>query len=72
VSAKAVHQALGVGRDFSNWLKSRISRYGFEAGADYWKMGDLDSPCLTSTILTARRQLFWPVEAGDEFKPLLA
>lgn len=44
VSAKAVHQALGVGRDFSNWLKSRISRYGFEAGADYWEIGDLDSP----------------------------
>lgn len=28
--------------------------------------------CLTSTILTARRQLSWPVEAGDEFNPLLA
>ncbi len=27
---------------------------------------------LTSTILTARRQLSWPVEAGDEFNPLLA
>jgi serine/threonine-protein kinase HipA len=28
--------------------------------------------CLTSTILTARRQLSWPVEAGDDFNPLLA
>ena len=28
--------------------------------------------CLTSTILTARRQLSWPVEAGDEFNPLFA
>jgi hypothetical protein len=27
---------------------------------------------LTSTILTARRQLSWPVEAGDDFNPLLA
>lgn len=44
VSAKAVHLALGVGRDFSSWLKSRINRYGFEAGIDYWEMGDFDSP----------------------------
>jgi recombinational DNA repair ATPase RecF len=27
---------------------------------------------LTSTILTARRQLSWPVEAGNEFNALLA
>ena len=32
----------------------------------------IDDRCLTSTILTARRQLSWPVEAGDEFNPLLA
>jgi carbon monoxide dehydrogenase subunit G len=27
---------------------------------------------LASTILTARRQLSWPVEAGNEFNALLA
>lgn len=32
----------------------------------------LTSMCLTSTILTARRQLSWPVEAGNEFNALLA
>lgn len=32
----------------------------------------LVSHCLTSTILTARRQLSWPVEAGNEFNPLFA
>lgn len=36
VSAKAVHAALGVGRDFSTWITGRISRYGFELGVDYW------------------------------------
>jgi phage anti-repressor protein len=56
VSAKAVHQALGVGRDFSNWLKSRISRYGFEAGADYWEMGDLDSPERVKTQLDSPKR----------------
>jgi phage anti-repressor protein len=56
VSAKAVHQALGVGRDFSNWLKSRISRYGFEAGSDYWEMGDLDSPERVKTQLDSPKR----------------
>jgi integrase len=31
-----------------------------------------DEGWLTSTILTARRQLSWPVEAGNEFNALLA
>ena len=34
-------------------------------GAQHWA-------CSTSTILTAQRQLSWPVEAGDKFHPLLA
>ena len=45
VSAKAVHAALGVGRNFSNWIKGRISRYKFEAGVDFW---NLDSPVLVN------------------------
>ena len=46
VSAKDVNQGLGVGRDFSSWLKSKIARFEFEAGVDYWEFeaGDLDSP----------------------------
>ena len=36
-----------------------------------WKMS-ASGMCLTSTILTARRQLSWPVEAGNEFNPLFA
>ena len=46
VSAKDLHQGLGVGRDFSSWLKSKIARFEFEAGVDYWEFeaGDLDSP----------------------------
>lgn len=47
VSAKAVHAGLEVGRDFSTWLRSRISRYGFEEGIDFWEVGqdgELDSP----------------------------
>ncbi|HEJ9057485.1 TPA: antA/AntB antirepressor family protein [Serratia fonticola] len=35
VSAKALHKALGVGNDFSTWIKLRIDEYGFALGADY-------------------------------------
>lgn len=35
VSAKALHKAMGVGRDYSTWLADRIKEYGFELGVDY-------------------------------------
>ncbi len=34
-SARALHQKLKVGRDFSSWIKSRISQYGFVENEDY-------------------------------------
>ncbi|MFJ5387328.1 antA/AntB antirepressor family protein [Pectobacterium sp. CHL-2024] len=43
VSAKALHKALGVGRDYSTWLSERIKDYGFEQGVDYVVF---DSPVL--------------------------
>lgn len=33
--ARALHAFLGVGNDFSNWLKDRIDKYGFIHGTDY-------------------------------------
>ncbi|EOL9778979.1 antA/AntB antirepressor family protein [Escherichia coli] len=35
VSAKALHKALGVGKDFSTWITDRISEYDFTIGYDY-------------------------------------
>ena len=35
VSAKELHKLLGVGRDFSTWIKDRISKYGFEENVDF-------------------------------------
>tara|TARA_R110000796_G_scaffold117736_1_gene230779 strand:- start:19753 stop:20526 length:774 start_codon:yes stop_codon:yes gene_type:complete len=35
VNARDLHQYLEVGKDFSTWVKNRISRYGFVEGADY-------------------------------------
>lgn len=35
VNARELHEFLGVGRDFTNWIKQRIDKYGFVSGEDY-------------------------------------
>jgi anti-repressor protein len=35
VNARGLHQALGVSRDFSTWIKDRIEKYGFQEGKDF-------------------------------------
>ena len=35
VDARALHGWLGIGRDFSNWMRKLIADYGFEGGEDY-------------------------------------
>ncbi|MDR0662577.1 MAG: antA/AntB antirepressor family protein [Spirochaetaceae bacterium] len=35
VSARNLHTALDVGRDFSTWIKDRIEKYGFIEGKDF-------------------------------------
>jgi phage anti-repressor protein len=35
VNARRLHEFLGVGRDFSNWIKDRIDEYGFVKDSDY-------------------------------------
>ncbi len=35
IDARRLHDFLGVGRDFSNWIKGRIQEYGFEENIDY-------------------------------------
>ncbi|WP_438333854.1 antA/AntB antirepressor family protein [Edwardsiella tarda] len=44
VSARALHGALGVGRDFTSWVKGRIGQYGFVASVDYIAVENLSSP----------------------------
>lgn len=33
--ARKLHEFLQIGRDFSNWIKGRIDKYGFMEGVDY-------------------------------------
>ena len=35
VDARELHEFLQVGRDFTNWIKQRIEKYGFVDGADF-------------------------------------
>lgn len=35
VNARELHTFLGVGRDFSNWVKGRIDQYQFLEGEDF-------------------------------------
>ena len=35
VDARELHAALGVGKDFSTWIKDRFEKYGFEEGKSY-------------------------------------
>lgn len=46
VSARALHKALGVKRDFTTWIKGRIDEYGFKKGVDFEVVDNLyfDSP----------------------------
>ncbi|EBA1914390.1 antA/AntB antirepressor family protein [Salmonella enterica] len=46
VSARTLHEALGVKRDFTTWIKDRIRRYGFVEGVDYVVVENLTSPVL--------------------------
>ncbi|HHL0960514.1 TPA: antA/AntB antirepressor family protein [Serratia marcescens] len=46
--ARELHTYLGVRRDFSTWIKNRISGYGFIMGVDYIVVQNLRSPNLVS------------------------
>ena len=43
-NARDLHQFLGVGRDFSNWIKNRVKQYGFVKGQDFIVVKNLSSP----------------------------
>ena len=49
VNARELHAFLGVGKDFSTWIKTRIAKYGFEENTDYIIVENLSSPNLGSS-----------------------
>ncbi|EOZ1497456.1 antA/AntB antirepressor family protein [Enterobacter hormaechei] len=54
-SAKALHKVMSVGRDFTTWIKGRITQYGFAAGVDYVAVENLSSP--VSVSAKSRQQI---------------
>lgn len=44
VRGRKLHSFLAVGRDFTTWIKARITQYGFVEGVDYVIVEDLTSP----------------------------
>lgn len=64
INARDLHGFLQVGRDFSNWIKDRIEKYGFIEDEDFFKHEDLSSPNLGSS--KPRRQ-----KSVEEFSPNL-
>ena len=69
VDARRLHAFLGVGRDFSNWIKGRIEEFGFEKNQDYLLakssgyVGKFDSPILGNQ--TADREFDSPNPANQ-------
>lgn len=45
-NARTLHEYLGVGRDISTWIKSRIKKYGFIENEDYKISYECDDPKL--------------------------
>lgn len=44
VNARDLHASLKVGRDFSSWIKDRVTKYRFVEGQDFVSYEDLSSP----------------------------
>ena len=53
--ARQLHKFLGVGRDFSNWIKNRIKEYGFVKNQDFIIVQNLSSPKLANS--KSRKQM---------------
>lgn len=56
VSTRALHCALGVGRDLTTWIKARIKQYGFKEAVDYVIVEDLSSPISGSAKARQQRE----------------
>ncbi|MCW9640985.1 antA/AntB antirepressor family protein [Klebsiella michiganensis] len=57
VNARTLHSALGVRRDFTNWIKGRIAEYGFTEGIDFEVVESLSSP--NSASSKSRQQIMY-------------
>ena len=66
VNARELYQWLGVGRDFSTWIKDRIDKYDFVEDLDYFiafpQFGDGQKPNKTGKIVDSKTGVILPKE----------
>ncbi|HEG2057069.1 TPA: antA/AntB antirepressor family protein [Escherichia coli] len=69
VSARALHKALGVKRDFTTWIKGRIDDYGFKKGVDFEVVENLyfDSPKRGNQSVNIEQfDSYWTTKRGGD------
>lgn len=50
VNARELHAFLGVGKDFSSWIKERISKYGFVENQDFSSFTEIGEREVGATV----------------------
>ena len=68
VSARELYNYLGVKRDFTTWIKSKIGKYGFKSGLDFWltQTGERKAHNKTDYILTLNMAKELAMLTGNE------
>lgn len=64
VNARDLHGFLEVGKDFSTWIKDRITQYDFMEGVDFIKTQDLSSPKLGSAKSRVQTKIEYHLSLG--------
>lgn len=62
-NARELHKFLGVGRDFSNWIKFQIDRAGFVEDSDFVKITEKSSSPFLASTAQGRIEYSSPVSA---------
>ncbi len=68
VNARDLHAFLEVGKDFSTWIKDRVSQYGFAEGQDYVTAQELSTPKSGSAMSRPQRTVayYLSLDMGKE------
>jgi phage anti-repressor protein len=61
IDGRELHAYLQVGKDFSNWMKARITAYGFEEGRDFLTTGGLSSPISASAKARSQKTVEYTI-----------
>ena len=71
VSARELHEGLGNKRQFTDWIKQRITRYSFEENIDYIKVSLVSQNCEIKTGRGGDTKLELIINILDSAKGLL-